>query len=227
MRVFATAALLSLALHAADASSADERSRRPAQDGSPATGLNKPTSLPSRSEASSLVAVDGSNGQSLWIDITRVVQFPPAGEAGNPVLRAAQPGEAVLPGKPVQADRAGKAAGTAAPNSTSLKTSPNIPPSSPTVASAPRVSPVFVDAGGNPRALAGGVIVSLKEALASEQARARLEGAGLTPVRQIGERMWLVESPVGVASLELANRLADTGQFEFVQPNWWQPRTTK
>ncbi len=71
------------------------------------------------------------------------------------------------------------------------------------------------------------MIVSLKQAIGPEQAREQLEAAGLTPVRQIGERMWLLESPVGIASLELANRLADTGQFEFVQPNWWQPRTTK
>ena len=52
-------------------------------------------------------------------------------------------------------------------------------------------------------------------------------GAGLTPLRQSGERMWLVESPVGIASLDLANRLGTSGEFEFVQPNWWQPRTTK
>ena len=27
--------------------------------------------------------------------------------------------------------------------------------------------------------------------------------------------------------MDLANRLGTSGEFEFVQPNWWQPRTTK
>ena len=69
--------------------------------------------------------------------------------------------------------------------------------------------------------------MALKQALPVDQATEQLQRAGLTPLRQIGERMWLVQSPVGVASLDLANRLAASGQFEFVQPDWWQPRTTK
>jgi hypothetical protein len=84
-----------------------------------------------------------------------------------------------------------------------------------------------VDASGHPRALPGGVIISLREDLPDAQAQAQLQAQGLTPVRRIGARMWLVESPVGIASLELANRLQASGRYDFVQPNWWQPRTTK
>jgi hypothetical protein len=89
------------------------------------------------------------------------------------------------------------------------------------------VSPVFKDAGGRLRALPGGVIVSLRQPLAADEARAVLEAAGLVPLRQIGERMWLVDSPAGIATLELANRLQEEGRFGFAQPNWWQPKVTK
>ena len=68
---------------------------------------------------------------------------------------------------------------------------------------------------------------ALKQALAEEDAHAALRAAGLVPLRRIGERMWLVESPPGLESLELANRLQDEARFDFVQPNWWQPKTTK
>jgi hypothetical protein len=90
-----------------------------------------------------------------------------------------------------------------------------------------KVSPLFLDAAGQPQALPGGVIVTLKEALPEAQARDLLDSAGLVPVRQLGERMWLVDSPVGIESLQLAERLDGDGRFAFVQPNWWRPRARK
>lgn len=89
-------------------------------------------------------------------------------------------------------------------------------------------SPVFRDENGTPRALPGGVIVRPHEADRSE-ARARLEAMGLVPVRPIDPegRSWLVESAAGLQSLELANRLHESGQFESASPNWWRPRALK
>ncbi|RPH67259.1 MAG: hypothetical protein EHM83_01980 [Burkholderiales bacterium] len=89
-------------------------------------------------------------------------------------------------------------------------------------------SPVFRDTAGSPRALPGGVIVRLRDA-DRQQARERLAAAGLVPVRAIDpqERSWLVESPPGLPSLELANRLHEGGEFESAEPNWWRPRTLK
>ena len=71
------------------------------------------------------------------------------------------------------------------------------------------------------------MIVALKEALSDDEAGARLAADGLVPVRRINARMWLVESPVGIASLDLANRLHESGRYDFAQPNWWKPRVTK
>lgn len=90
------------------------------------------------------------------------------------------------------------------------------------------VSEVLRDDSGSPRALPGGVIVRVREA-DLRNARERLEDEGLRPVRALDpeERYWLVEAPAGIESLELANRLHESGRFESASPNWWRPRTLK
>lgn len=92
----------------------------------------------------------------------------------------------------------------------------------------PDASPVFRDEAGAPRALAGGVIVRLREADVP-RARQRFADAGLVALRPIDPegRSWLVASPPGLPALELANQLHESGSFESVAPNWWQPRTLK
>lgn len=89
-------------------------------------------------------------------------------------------------------------------------------------------SPVFRDDNGATRALAGGVVVRLREADVPE-ARARLVDAGLLPVRPLDPegRTWLVASPTGMPSLQLANQLHERGGFESASPNWWRPRSLK
>jgi hypothetical protein len=93
------------------------------------------------------------------------------------------------------------------------------------------ISPVFSDqpAGHASRALPGGVIVTFKTAISEADARAKLVAAGLTPVRYLGSdtHVWLIQSPAGTASLDLANSLFESGEFEAAQPNWWQPRALK
>ena len=100
------------------------------------------------------------------------------------------------------------------------------------------VSPVLTDAvaWSRPRALPGGIIVTLKRAPAGNdaavreaQARRQLVAAGLEPLRAIDPeaRRWLVASPAGLESLEQANRLHESGDFESAAPNWWQPRSLK
>ncbi len=93
-----------------------------------------------------------------------------------------------------------------------------------------RVSPVFRDQpGGAERALPGGIIVTLRQAMPADQARTLLEAQGLQPVRPIGDgsTMWLVAADPGLPSLELANRLHESGVFQSAAPNWWQHRARK
>lgn len=106
------------------------------------------------------------------------------------------------------------------------------------------VSPVLREADApaqSARALPGGVIVQLRAASVGEgfdartapqreaRARAELSSAGLTPVQALDPsmRLWLVQSAPGLPSLELANRLHESGRFESAQPNWWQARVRK
>lgn len=71
-------------------------------------------------------------------------------------------------------------------------------------------------------ALPGGVLVSLKEPLKDADARAFLTSQGVTPIRELGQGtgIWLISSPAGEPSLQLANRLYESGQFALAQPNW-------
>ncbi|HYF60292.1 MAG TPA: hypothetical protein VEA81_15180 [Burkholderiaceae bacterium] len=91
----------------------------------------------------------------------------------------------------------------------------------------PLQSPVLRDESGRARALPGGVLVTFAAALDEPAARAAVAAQGARVARRIADRIWLVESPAGLASLELANRLADSGAFESAQPNWWVARAKK
>lgn len=97
-------------------------------------------------------------------------------------------------------------------------------------ASASKFSPVFRDAGGRrPRALPGGVILFFKKGWTEDQCRGWIAEKGLTIERKltVGKPIYLVESPAGLASLELANRLHETGKLVGASPNWWTPVETK
>jgi hypothetical protein len=89
------------------------------------------------------------------------------------------------------------------------------------------VSPVLRDDAGGLRALPGGVIVVLAAPADETAGRALLMRSGATPVRRLSDTLWIVEGPVGLGSLELANRLQATGRFASAQPNWWVERTLK
>ncbi len=93
-------------------------------------------------------------------------------------------------------------------------------------------SPVFRDASdpASPRrALPGGVIVRFTESTTAGQRDALIAKHRLDPVRVIGGSgaTWLMRSAPGIASLELANRLYESGEFEAASPNWWRPRALK
>jgi hypothetical protein len=98
--------------------------------------------------------------------------------------------------------------------------------------SAVQSSPVFKDAAGEgarQRALPGGVILVLQQAMAEADARKMLTDLGLNPVRMLGEQRdtWLIESAPGLATLRLANQLHESGRYKSAAPNWWVPRTRK
>jgi hypothetical protein len=82
---------------------------------------------------------------------------------------------------------------------------------------------------GDQRSLPGGVIVTLAGNHSEASARALLVADGLQPVRMLGDNtnLWLIASPAGMESLNLANRLHESKKYQAAQPNWWQPRVKK
>jgi len=88
-------------------------------------------------------------------------------------------------------------------------------------------SPVLRDETGRARALPGGVLVVLAQPLDEAAVRGLLERHAAAAPRRINDRTWRIEAPAGLASLELANRLAASGVFAAVQPDWWVERIRK
>jgi hypothetical protein len=88
-------------------------------------------------------------------------------------------------------------------------------------------SPVLRDEGGRLRALPGGVLVVLRAPLNETAARALIGRAGATPAQRLSDTLWRIEGPVGLGSLELAERLHASGLFASAQPDWWVERTLK
>jgi hypothetical protein len=79
------------------------------------------------------------------------------------------------------------------------------------------------------RALPGGVIVTTRTPTDAEALGRLLAPRGLVvsrPLDATGSR-WLVDSPPGIASLELANQLHESGEFAAAEPNWWRERALK
>lgn len=92
-------------------------------------------------------------------------------------------------------------------------------------------SPVFSDQpdGARVRALPGGVVLQFRAQTDAPARQVLLARHGLTLVREIGDdgRRCLIASPAGEATLTLANRLHESGDFAAASPNWWQPRQRK
>lgn len=89
------------------------------------------------------------------------------------------------------------------------------------------VSPVLRDAAGRAFGLPGGLIVTFKEDVDEDEARTRLQAAGLVPQHQITPGIWAVESPAGLETIEMANKANASGEFADVSPNWWTKRALK
>lgn len=92
---------------------------------------------------------------------------------------------------------------------------------------AAKVSAVFHDQGaasGRLRALPGNVIVYLNPEWNRQAIDAWLAKNGLHVVKQlgIGKNVYEIETAPGLATLDLANRLYESGDVVAAIPNWWQ-----
>jgi len=93
-------------------------------------------------------------------------------------------------------------------------------------------SPVFHDgptSEGSVRALPGGLVVYLPAEWSAAQVGEWLTGKGLTVLRQIpvAPNVLLLDSPPGLATLELANALYESGEVRAAFPDWWRQGVPK
>jgi hypothetical protein len=83
-------------------------------------------------------------------------------------------------------------------------------------------------ATGPAMVLPGGVILVPKDPNNEAKLMATLRAKGLEVERPIGNSgAYLIRSKQGMAALELANQLHESGEFESVSPNWKRERTKK
>lgn len=88
-------------------------------------------------------------------------------------------------------------------------------------------SPVFrTSQGGQMRALPGSIIVQF----ASDWDESKIRqwtvenGQTISSKASFGTNFYILTSPAGLASLEIANRLYETGDVLLATPNWWVER---
>ncbi|MEZ5649737.1 MAG: hypothetical protein R3E87_04230 [Burkholderiaceae bacterium] len=91
--------------------------------------------------------------------------------------------------------------------------------------------PVFVDANSPSvvRALPGGVIVRVTEPTDADGLRELLSGFDIEIERRIGDTglIWLLTGDPGVASIQLANAIYESGLVKSASPNWLNVRARK
>lgn len=82
---------------------------------------------------------------------------------------------------------------------------------------------------GAKKALPGNVIVQMKPSWTAEQINTWFEKQNITAIRPLtfAPNAFLIQSNAGLESLNLANRLYETGDVVLASPNWWQERTTR
>ena len=93
-----------------------------------------------------------------------------------------------------------------------------------------KFSPVFRNRGGRgKRALPGGIIVTFASSMSDEACEAWIAGKGLVIQSKLtkGRQIYVIETPAGMESLELANTLHESGEVESASPNWWSAVETK
>lgn len=94
-------------------------------------------------------------------------------------------------------------------------------------ANAVTLSPVF-QGGGVLRALAGGVVVGFKNGVTESQAKAWASSKGYAIKEKLSfGNYYLVDTPIGLTSLELANQWQASGEVVSATPNWWRQVQSK
>ncbi len=94
------------------------------------------------------------------------------------------------------------------------------------------LSPVFhttASLSGTKKALPGNVIVQMKPDWTIDQIHTWFQQQNVTVIQPLtfAPNAFLIQSNAGLESLNLANRLYETGDVVLASPNWWQERAKR
>ncbi|MDY6934651.1 MAG: hypothetical protein SVZ03_10585 [Spirochaetota bacterium] len=85
-------------------------------------------------------------------------------------------------------------------------------------------SPVFRDSSGQRRALPGNIIVFMEQRWDRKRVNRWAESNKLKIIKRISSHhnAYIIETPPGMASLDISNNLRDARGVASVYPNWWK-----
>lgn len=160
---------------------------------------------------------DGQQEHTVWVNPSLLAEFDPVAENRSP-LKQALPSAQVLPSK---------GAGLRLWKLDSGVTSEGLARTLKTNHPQGKYSPILHDsasASGRMRALPGNVIVYLNPSWTNDQITAWAQSRRLEIVKKLamGPNIYLLKSDPGLAALELANALHQSGDVVAAFPDWWQ-----
>lgn len=156
---------------------------------------------------------DGDKQRTVYLDQTMIADFNPQSDA---TTKAASD-TGLTAGKTIGGTRLWKL------SSGSTKTALNTVKSQ---VQTGKYSPVFRDtqASGQARALPGNVIVQFADDWDEAKIKQWVsdQGQSIDSKATFGTNFYILTTPPGMASLEIANTLFETGDVLLASPNWWK-----
>jgi hypothetical protein len=164
----------------------------------------------------SYVWYDGEIQRKVWIDNEKIAEFDSQSEVKN-VYKDAQK---------VDGQFGVTTIWKLGPSTSSVQASRSLRSQN----KALKVSPVFTS--GNEfsmRSLPGNVIIVFKKGWSEDRIQAWSQNQKIKILRKLEftDNAYLIETDSGLASLQTANRLFETGEVEISQPDWWVQMVAK
>lgn len=163
---------------------------------------------------------DGGRKQQLWVNPDEIAEFGSTEATDSPVAKSVLPQATLM-----------KAVGTTRIWRVETPTTAKTLTQSKAVENA-AFSPVFrsIAAASAPRmALPGNIFVTFKADWTPAQIDDWVRSRNLTVIEQLAydPRTYVIKTEPGIAALELANELQQSGEVESATPNWWREVFTR
>jgi len=184
--------------------------------------MKKPAEKSAPQPSSTYNWYDGKEKKTVWLDPALAVEFDPI-PSGEAAVKKVYPDAEKMVSR-----QAGVRIWKLQTGSDSRSAASQLKAGNPSG----RYSPVFRDSpsdSGRKRALPGGVIVYLNPSWneAAVKSWAVSHNLLILDKLEIGPNVYVIQTDPGLASLETANTLFESGEVVSATPNWWQEAVTR